>query len=214
MREVLPGVFHWTATHPQIHIEVSSFWLDEGGVLIDPLVPPDIGLDWFAGRPTSPAAILLSNRHHYRDSAGFAEAFGCSVHCNRAGLHEFTDGRAVEGFAPGDRLPGGVIACEVGGLCPDETALHVPALRALALADGAVRAGQGEDGGPLGFVPDVLMDDPPGTKRVLLAAYARLLEELDFEHLLLAHGGPLIGDGRAELQEYVASGGRTAFQMD
>jgi hypothetical protein len=24
MREVLPGVFHWTAIHPNIHSEVSS----------------------------------------------------------------------------------------------------------------------------------------------------------------------------------------------
>ena len=37
--------------------------------------------------------------------------------------------------------------------------------------------------------------------------------ELDFEHLLLAHGGPLIGNGRALLQDLVDSGGRTAFEM-
>ena len=57
------------------------------------------------------------------------------------------------------------------------------------------------------------MDDPPATKRALLAAYARLLDELDFEHVLLAHGDPLIGDGRARLQEVVDIGGRTAFEM-
>jgi hypothetical protein len=57
------------------------------------------------------------------------------------------------------------------------------------------------------------MDDPPGTKRHLLDAFARLLEELDFEHLLLAHGGPVIGDGRAQLQELVDCGGRTAFEL-
>ena len=52
MREVLPRVFHWTAVHPRIQIEVSSFWLDEGGVLIDPLVPAEAGLEWFARRAT------------------------------------------------------------------------------------------------------------------------------------------------------------------
>lgn len=210
MREVLPGVFHWTTPHPRIHADVSSYWLDGAGVLIDPLVPVEGGLEWFAGRPVRPTAVLLTNRHHYRDSGRFAEAFGCSVHCHRAGLHEFTHGEAVEGFAPGDRLPGGVVACEVGGLCPDETALHLPEQRALALADGVVRGGPQ---GPPGFVPDALMDDPPATKRELLAAYARLLDELDFEHLLLAHGDPLIGDGRAVLEELVETGGRTAFEL-
>jgi hypothetical protein len=210
VREVLPGVFHWTTPHPRLHIDVSSYWLDEPGVVIDPLVPVDGGLEWFAGRATPPAAVLLSNRHHYRDSARFVEAFDCSVHCNRAGLHEFAHGEAVEGFDPGDRLPGGVVAWEVGGLCPDETALYLPEKRAVSLADGVVRIGPDE---PLGFVPDVLMDDPPETKRALLAAYARLLDELAFEHVLLAHGDPLIGDGRALLEELVSVGGRTAFEL-
>jgi hypothetical protein len=57
------------------------------------------------------------------------------------------------------------------------------------------------------------MDDPPGTRRHLLDAFARLLGELDFEHLLLAHGGPVIADGRARLQELVDCGGRTAFDQ-
>ncbi len=213
MREVLPGVFHWTAIHPRIHIEVSSYWLEDGGVLIDPLIPSDAGLEWFADRPTPPAAIVLSNRHHYRDSARFVERFASSVYCSRAGLHEFTHGESVTAFDPGDTLPGGVVACEVGGLCPDETALYIPARRAVAFADAVVRGGPQGQSGPLGFVPDMLMDDPPQTKRHLLDAFARLLRDLDFEHVLLAHGGPVAGDGRAQLQELVSCGGRTAFEM-
>lgn len=213
MREVLPGVFHWTTLHPRIRIPVSSYWLDEGGVLIDPLVPGEGGIQWFAARPNPPSAVLLSNRHHYRDSGRFVEAFGCSVHCNRAGLHEFIEGEVVAGFAPGDVLPGGVVACEVGGICPDDSALYLPSRRAVAFADGLVRGGPHGQEGPPGFVPDGLMDDPPATKRALLAAFARLLDELDFEHVLLAHGDPLIGDGRRLLRELVDSGGRTAFEL-
>jgi hypothetical protein len=212
MREVLPGVFHWRARHPRIHVEVSSYWLEDSGVLIDPLVPPEEGIDWFSGRSALPAAVLLSNRHHYRQSDLFAERFGCSVHCNRLGLHEFSDGRMVEGFDIGDRLPGGAVAVEMDAICPDDTALHLPGARAVVLADGVVRSPGGEDE-RLGFVPDSLMDEPPATKRGLLTACAGLLEELEFDHLLLAHGGPVIGDGRTRLHELVASGGRTAFQM-
>jgi hypothetical protein len=213
MREVLPGVFHWTAPHPRIGIEVSSYWLEEPGVLLDPLVPREEGLEWFTARPAQPKAIILSNRHHYRESWRFVERFGCRVQCNKLGLHEFSDGQEVEGFEIGDVLPGGLLACEVDAICPDETALHLPAQAALALADGVVRGGpHGQEGG-LGFVPDSLMDDPPATKAGLLAAYARLLEEHAFTHLLLAHGGPVIGDGRDQLQVLIDSGGRTAFEM-
>jgi hypothetical protein len=213
MQEVLPGVHHWSAVHPRIHIEVACYWLDGEGVLIDPLVPPDVGLQWFSGRATPPRAIVLSNRHHYRDSARFVQQYGCSVHCNRRGLHEFTHGETVTGFDIGASLPGGLLACELDAICPDDTALYLAGARAVVLADGVVRAGSAAAPGPLGFVPDSLMDEPERTKQDLLAACARLLEELEFEHLLLAHGGPVIGDGRAQLQELVDSGGRTAFEL-
>ena len=194
-------------------MEVSSYWLEDTGVVIDPLVPEREGLDWFADRMLTPAAILLSNRHHYRDTGRFVERFGCSAYCNRLGLHEFSEGEAVQGFEIGDLLPGGVLANELDAICPDDTALLLPDKRAVVIADGVVRAGGYTQDGPLGFVPDFLMDDPPATKRGLLAACTSLLEELDFSHVLLAHGGPVIGSGRELLQELVDAGGRTAFEI-
>ena len=196
MNEILPGVHHWTQVHPKIKIEVSSYYLARERVLIDPL-EPDEGLDWFREHGP-PEHVLLSNRHHYRDSGRFAEAFGCTVHASRAGMHEFSDDEPVEPFDFGDELPGGVKAYEVGVLCPDETALHVPAHGALCVADGVVNY----DG--LGFVPDeYLGDDVEGIKRGLKEAYARLLE-LDFDSLLLAHGPPLAGGAKEALRDFAA----------
>jgi hypothetical protein len=212
MDEVLPGVWHWTARHPKHGIVGSSYWLEEG-VLIDPLVPADEGLDWFSRQQASPGAILLSNRHHLRESQRFATRFDCPIHCNGAGLQEFEDGPDVLGFEIGDRLPGGIVACELGSICPDETALLLPSQRAMVFADGVVRGGPVGGKGPLGFVPDSLMDDPEETKRGLLDACSRLLAEQDFEHLLLAHGGPVVGDGRELLRDMVDNGGCTAFEM-
>jgi len=196
VKEIAPGIWHWTALHPRIKIEVSSYYLPAERVLIDPLAPSG-GLDWFAehGPPTD---VLLTNRHHYRSSAEFAERFGVTVHCVREGMHEFTGGERVEPFDFGDELPGGVIAHAVGAICPDETALHIPARDALALADGAVRW---ESGGPLTFVPDRYMDEPTRTKEGLRESYRRLAE-LDFQHLLLAHGEPFVGTGREALAAF------------
>jgi hypothetical protein len=213
VQEILPGVYHWTAVHPNIRIEVSSYWLEDGGVLIDPLVPPDDGLDWFAGRATRPRAIVLSNRHHYRQSGDFIDRFGVAVHCVRQGLHEFSGDRPVTGFDFGDQLPGGLVAHEVGAICPDDTALYLPDNRAIWFADGVVKGGPHGAQDLLGFVPDSLLDDPPETKQALLGSFARVLDDLDFDHVLLAHGGPVIRDGRAKLQDLVDSGGRTAFEF-
>jgi hypothetical protein len=213
MEEILPGIEHWTAPHPKSGVVGSSYRLRDAGVLIDPLVPSDQDLDRFAEQDLAPTAVVLSNRHHLRESERFASRFGCAIYCNVAGLHEFSDGLEVRGFQVGDHLPGGMVACEVGAICPDETALHLPAHGAIVFADGVVRGGPVGGEGPLGFVPDSLMDDPEETKQGLLAAYARLLAEREFDHLLLAHGGPVIGDGRVLLQDLVDSGGRTAFEM-
>ena len=202
MNEILPAVFHWTAVHPRIKIEVSSYYLASAGVLFDPLLPAE-GLDWFYPR-VEPRHIILSNRHHYRHSAEFEQAFGCTVWCNGAGLHEFTHGERVRGFEPGDSLPGGIEAHEVGVICPDETALLISGdASALVVADGVVRDGDG----PLSFVPDPLLgDDPEAIKRGLKQAYARLLD-LPFEHLLLAHGQPWMGGAKAALREFIEGRG-------
>jgi glyoxylase-like metal-dependent hydrolase (beta-lactamase superfamily II) len=212
MREILPGVHHWETLHPQIQMFVSSYWVDEGGVLLDPLIPEDVGIDWFANRPQEPGTVILTCRHHLRESVIFRETFGCPILCNKAGMYEFTDGEPVEAFEPPAKLPGDVTALELGGISPDDTVVHIASASALAFADGIVRGGADGGNGKLGFVPDSLMDDPPATKRALLEGLERLLEEVAFENVLLAHGAPLIGDGREQVLELLAAGGRTAFE--
>jgi glyoxylase-like metal-dependent hydrolase (beta-lactamase superfamily II) len=195
MNEIVPGVFHWKAHHPKIGAEVSCYYLLEERVLIDPMAP-DEGLDWFRERG-APEHILLSNRHHYRDSAAFVDAFGCTVYGSRPGMHEFADYQPVEPFDFGDELPGGVKAYEAGAICPDDTALHIPARSALSVADGVINYGG------LGIVPDHhLGDDVEATKRAIRKSYARIAAEAEFDNLLVAHGDPIVGGGREALREF------------
>jgi hypothetical protein len=199
MREISPGLWHWTARHEHIDSEVSSYYLAAERVLIDPMIPPE-GLEWFAERGR-PEHIVLTNRHHDRHAWEFREAFGSPVHCIRNGVHEIEDRGPVETFDFGDTLPGGLIVHEVDAICPDETALEIPAHRALACADGVVRIpAEGE----LRFVPDSLMDDPQETKRGLRRAYEALLQQLDFELLLLAHGAPVTREATSALRRFLA----------
>ena len=141
MREIAPGLWHWTALHDHIRSEVSSYYLLAERVLIDAMLPPG-GLAWFEQHGV-PEHVLMTNRHHDRHAWRLHEAFGCTVHCVRNGVHELAGRGPVEPFDFGDELPGGITAHEVGAICPDETALHIPAHGALACADGVVRwAGQ------------------------------------------------------------------------
>ena len=198
MREVSSGIWHWTARHPRIGIDVSSYYLEESRTLLDPLIPGDVA-DRLE-RLGPPTEALHTNRHHYRDCGKARERFGAVVRAPRVGMHEFSAEQAVEPYDFGDELAGGaIVAHEVGGICPDDGALHIPAASALSVADGVINY----DG--LRFVPDNLMDDPEQTKAALTVAYARLADELDFDHLLTAHGDPVIGGAREALRAFAGA---------
>jgi hypothetical protein len=202
MQEIAPGLWHWTARHEHIGIEVSSYYLERERVAFDAMLPAE-GLQWFE-QHGPPEHVVLSNRHHDRHAWQLHDAFGTTVHCIRNGLHELDGRGSVEPFDFGDELPGGIVVHEVDAICPDETALHVPAHRALVCADGVIRIG---DTSQLGFVPDFLMDDPEQTKHGLREAYTRLLDlDLDFDLLLLAHGDPVVSGGKQALRDFVSAG--------
>jgi hypothetical protein len=193
-REVRPSVFHWTAAHPKIRIEVSSYWLADAKILLDPLLPTG-GLDWLRA-VGPPEHVILTNRHHWRHCSEIGDAFDCPVWCNELGLQEL-DGEPgrerVRGFHAGEVLPGGIESHEVG---------------VLAIADGVVRIGEEARGdGPLTFVPDTLIADEPAkvesVKRGLREAY-RGLCDLEWDTLLLAHGHPLVGEGKEKLRDFAA----------
>ena len=194
MQEVIPGVIRWTARHPKIGMDVNSHLVLASGTMIDPQLPPE-GVDAFSGR--SIERVVLSCRHHLRDSELVAAEFGCPILAHEAGLHEFEGGPAVEGYAFGDDLAEDVTALEMGSIAPDDTVLRIDqGGGALLFADSVINYGAP------GFVPDQLIgDDPEGVKEQVREHARNLLSE-PFEHLLFAHGEPRLGDGRDALREF------------
>ena len=194
MQELLPGLFHWYAIHPNHGMQVSCHHVGGSGTAIDPLLPEE-GIEWFDGH--RPQRVVLSTRHHLRHAEQLADRFGCPILAHTDGLHEFADGPSVEGFAFGDQLAPDVTALTMDAISPDDTVLHIEAAEgALLFADSIINHGQ------IGFVPDRLIgDDPEQVKRAILERVAALLDE-DFDHLLFAHGNPIVGGGKEALRAF------------
>ena len=171
-------------------MNVSAYWVPDLKLLVDPIAVPDEvkGVEY----------ILLSCRHHVRDSLKAAERFDATVQAPHTGMHEYPDDSPIEPYDFGEPLAGGAVtAYQVGGLSPDETALHIAPANALAIADGATRYGD-----ELEFVPDNLMDDPEEDRADLKRGFGELADQLDFDVLLLAHGEPYPSGGREALRKF------------
>jgi glyoxylase-like metal-dependent hydrolase (beta-lactamase superfamily II) len=186
MREILPGVWHWSAEHPGIHQAVSSYYLAESGTALDPIDPGQLG-----DRPVR--QVVLTNRLHSRDAAELA----VPIRAPAAGLGNFDDKPfGVEPYAPGDELAPGVRALELAAIAPDDGVLYLEG-KALHFADGLLVRG-----GELALMPDELMDDPTAVKARTFERLDELLE-LDFDALLFAHSDPIPTGGRAQLEAFV-----------
>ncbi len=197
MNEILPGVFHWTAPHEAIGADVSSYYVRSAGVVVDPKLPVD-GLEVLPGEPQQ---VVLSSGHHVRDAKRFAEEFEIPIRASHEAAARIGDALEIEPFGHNDEVAPDLRSIHIGKLSPDEGALH------LSFGEGAVFFADGLNrcGGELAFFPDELLGNNPGrVKQGLKSAFRGLLTR-DFDHLLFAHGDPLIGGGKTALREFVGS---------
>jgi hypothetical protein len=177
MREILPSVFHWTASHEPFAARVSSYSIEPAGVVLDPTVP-DEGLDALPGRPRQ---VVLSNGQHDRDAQRFADAFGIPIRASRPAAERLGASLEAQTFDDHDEVGPGLPAIHIGKLSPDEGAFHV----AVAVAEGAIAFADGliRYGAALGFVPDEALGAHPDRVREGLKDSLRGLLTRDFDHL-------------------------------
>ena len=194
VRELRPGLWRWTAQHPD--------WTpDEGGpdgweqdvgcvyyegpecvCLIDPLVPPEpdrerflSALDRDVERAARPVAVLLTVFWHERSAIQLAERYGASV-WKRDSASEPPRG---VGTFPVERS--------------DETLLWLPEHGALVAGDVLLGAG----GGGVRVCPDSWL--PEKMRGRVIRDALRPLLELPVEMVLVSHGEPVVEDARAAL---------------
>jgi hypothetical protein len=161
---------------------------------------PDEGLDAFDGADVGPQQVVLTTGLHRRDADRFAEALSIPIRAPREARDRLGDRVGFEPYTDHEELAPGVRAVHVGVLCPDEYALYVRVAGdgAIALADALHHYGDA-----LGFFPDGLLGDDPRAVKDGLRQQLDALLERDFEHLLFAHGDPIIGGGKRALRDFV-----------
>lgn len=185
IRELRPGLWHWTARHPQWSADddlaghrwgprVSSyaFALGDRLVLIDPAVPPG-GLDeLLAGRE---AAVVLTCPWHARD----AQTLGVPLFAPPPDPGDPEPLNATN-YTAGDTLALGITA--FAGLEPVDLVLWIESHRALVFGDTLADLGHGLE----------LPDDwgPRDVSHPAVLESLRPLLDLPVELVLPTHGPP------------------------
>jgi hypothetical protein len=210
--EIAPGIWRWTATHPEWQPDVEwarevasfAFAVDETLVLVDPLVPDDVWprLDELAAARASVAA-LITIPYHARSSEEVLVRYGAkaSVWGHPAAARRMRDGSPLRPIEPGAPLPGSAEAFAIGSPRRQEMPLWFPSHRALAFGDTVV----GVDGALR--VWD-WVDDSAKRKAWYRNRFIPTLEPLlalEIESVLVTHGPPVVGGGREALREALAA---------
>jgi glyoxylase-like metal-dependent hydrolase (beta-lactamase superfamily II) len=194
VRELRPGLWRWTAAHPEweegLHWPqlVGSVYaeLPEAVVVIDPQVPPDAperfweALDRDVQRLARPVHVLLTVHWHERSVEAVLDRY-------RATLWRPDQ--------PGE-LPSGVRAEIVEGADWVEALFYLETWRALVVGDLLIDDGEGGLRIPLSWFPKEEQDwARAGLKERLRAVLA-----LDVDLVLVSHGEPVLEDGHVALE--------------
>jgi hypothetical protein len=190
--ELRPGLFRWTAIHPEAVPEPTTGSPDDWGpdvgsvayaapdalVLVDPLVPDDgpglqEELDELVRSHGRRVAILTTLQFHRRSRDKLAERYGASTSRARTTLPEGVETAIVRR----------------GG----ETMVWFPEPRALVPGDRLL----GDDEGGLRLCPDSWLRYLPNRMRQPeLRRALRPLLDLPVELVLVSHGEPVLENGR------------------
>jgi hypothetical protein len=201
LRELLPGLYRWTARHPDAEADPQpgspADWGPDVGsvayaardalVLVDPLVPADrsdLGreLDEVVRSHSRPVVILTTLQFHRRSREELAARYGAST------------SRAKKA------LPEGVETIQIRGA--GETMVWLPEHRALIPGDRLL----GGDSGGLRLCPESwLRYLPSKMKQAQLRKALRPVLDLPVEMVLVSHGEPVLSGGREALAKALSA---------
>ena len=191
MEEIAPGLRRWTSWHDHWEEDVGSVAVDtpDGLVLIDPLEPsPELG---------RPAHVLVTVYWHARATGGLK----AKVWAPSRSLRPLAN-RGVDAVAAAGELPGGIRSFATARAA--EAVYWLPEQRAVVVGDVLLGAGAKPKATeePLRLCPERWLGKPTHDD---LRASLRPLLDLPVEHVLVSHGAPVLGGGRAALERVLAS---------
>ena len=197
MDEILKDVYTWSVYSEEKKLNFNGhFILSQhplfGNVIIDPPQASDSDLEQMESLGFV-QHIIITNRDHIRRSEEFQQKFGADIQINTndiTGSAMFCD----RNFNHGDMIAGFLQAVVIpDNKSPGETALFWADREILFLGDALI----GKPPGIVTLLPEEKYDDIVKAK-----AGIRILQNLNFKHLLLGDGESILRKGKEVVSKY------------
>ena len=197
MDEILKDVYTWSVYSEEKKLNFNGhFILSQhplfGNVIIDPPQANDSDLEQIESLGFV-QHIIITNRDHIRRSEEFQQKFGADIQIN---TNDITGSAIVSdrNFNHGDMIAGFLQAVVIpDNKSPGETALFWADREILFLGDALI----GKPPGIVTLLPEEKYDDIVKAK-----AGIKILQNLDFKHLLLGDGESILRKGKEVVSKY------------
>ena len=197
MDEILKDVYTWSVYSEEKKLNFNGhFILSQhplfGNVIIDPPQANDSDLEQIESLGFV-QHIIITNRDHIRRSEEFQQKFGADIQIN---TNDITGSAMVSdrNFNHGDMIAGFLQAVVIpDNKTPGETALFWADREILFLGDALI----GKPPGIVTLLPEEKYDDIVKAK-----AGIKILQNLDFKHLLLGDGESILRKGKEVVSKY------------
>ena len=197
MDEILKNVYTWSKYSDEKKLNFNGHFIVSqhplfGNVVIDPPQASDSDLEQMESLGFV-QHIIITNRDHTRRSEEFQQKFDAEIHMNTNDIisndivsdRNFNDGDMIAGFLQAVVIP--------DNKSPGETALFWAEREILFLGDALI----GKPPGSVTLLPEEKYDDILKAK-----AGIRILQDLDFKHLLLGDGDSILHKGKEVVSQY------------
>ena len=197
MDEILKDIYTWSVYSEEKKLNFNGHFIASqhplfGNVVIDPPQASDSDLEEMESLGFV-QHIIITNRDHTRKSEEFQQKFGADIQMN---TNDITSNDMVNNrsFNHGDMIAGFLQAVLIpDNKSPGETALFWAERKILFLGDALI----GKPPGTVTLLPEEKYDDILKAK-----AGIRILQDLDFKHLLLGDGDSILSKGKEVVSQY------------
>jgi glyoxylase-like metal-dependent hydrolase (beta-lactamase superfamily II) len=196
MKQIFPGIWQWSWFSDEKQLDFNGLFLmvGEHKILVDPPLMTAEARS-FVRRNGPVDYIIVTNRDHIREAAGYQAEFACRLYVPDADAAQM-DVKPTKTYTDGELLPGGIWAIRLSDQkSPGESALFLDRGQGIMIVGDALI---GKPAGAVSLLPAEKYPDAAKVKDGL-----RRLLKYNFDGLVVGDGASILAGGKPVVERFL-----------